>query len=104
MTQEGLINVFKYIVKKCDKLINNDNYEADAYTQCTVEDIAELCNHILDGDYGKLVEDKTDAFMEKACVRLKKLMYDNLMFQGRLHREEVIDNFVEDFKEYMKGE
>ena len=58
MTQEELTNVFKYIVKKCDMLINNDHYEADAYTQDTVEDIAELCNHILDGDYGKLVEVK----------------------------------------------
>jgi hypothetical protein len=47
---------------------------------------------------------RTDAFIEKACVKLKKLMYDNLMFQGRLHREEVIDNFVEDFKNYIKGE
>lgn len=47
---------------------------------------------------------RTDAFIEKACLKLKKLMYDNLMFQGRLHREEVIDNFVEDFKKYMKGE
>lgn len=46
----------------------------------------------------------TDAFIEKACVKLKKLMYDNLMFQCRLHREEVIDNFIEDFKNYMKGE
>ena len=45
---------------------------------------------------------RTDAFIEKACVKLKKLMYDNLMFQGRLHREEVIDNFVEDFKKYME--
>ena len=61
MTQEELINVFKYIVKKCDMLINNDNYEADAYTQDTVEDIAELCNHILDGDYGKLIEVKEPA-------------------------------------------
>ena len=58
MTQEELTKVFKYIVKKCDMLINNGNYEADAYTQDTVEDIAELCNHILDGDYGKLVEVK----------------------------------------------
>lgn len=58
MTQEELLNVFKSIVKKCDMLINNDNYEADAYTQDTVEDIAELCNHIIDGDYGKLVEVK----------------------------------------------
>ena len=58
MTQEELTNAFKYIVKKCDMLINNDDYEADAYTQDTVEDIAELCNHILDEDYGKLVEVK----------------------------------------------
>ena len=62
MTQEELTNVFKYIVKKCDMLINNDHYEADAYTQDTVEDIAELCNHILDGDYGKLVEVKEVEF------------------------------------------
>ena len=47
---------------------------------------------------------RTDAFIEKACVELKKLMYDNLMFQGRLYREEVIDNFVESFKNYIKGE
>jgi len=45
-----------------------------------------------------------NTFIEKACVKLKKLMYDNLMFQGRWHREEVIDNFVEDFKKYMKEE
>jgi len=47
---------------------------------------------------------RNDAFIEKACVKLKKLMYDNLMFQGRLHREEVINSFVEDFKKYMEGE
>lgn len=47
---------------------------------------------------------RTDAFIEKACVKLKKLMYDNLMFQGRLYRKEVIDNFVEDFKNRIKGE
>ena len=58
MTQEELTNVFKYIVKKCDMLINNGHYEPDAYTQDTVEDIAEICNHILDGNYGKLVEVK----------------------------------------------
>ena len=47
---------------------------------------------------------RTDAFIDKACVKLKKLMYDNLMFQGRLHREEVINSFVEEFKNYIKGE
>ena len=46
---------------------------------------------------------RKDAFIEKACEKLKKCMYDNLMFQGRLHREEVIDNFVEDFKKHMEG-
>ena len=46
---------------------------------------------------------RTDAFIEKACENLKKLMYDNLMFQGRLHREEIINSFIEDFKNYMKG-
>ena len=77
MTQEELRNVFKCIVKKCDMLINNDNYEADAHTQNTVEDIAELCNHILDGDCGKLDEAKevqeepvTYRFVFKAIPRL----------------------------------
>lgn len=46
---------------------------------------------------------RTDTFIKEVCVKLKKLMYDNLMFQGRLHREEVIDNFVEDFKKYIEG-
>jgi hypothetical protein len=30
-------------------------------------------------------------------------MYDNLMFQGRLHQEEIIERFVEDFKNHIKG-
>lgn len=47
---------------------------------------------------------RKDVFIEKACEKLKKCMYDNLMFQGRLHRKEVIDNFVEDFQKYIKGE
>ena len=54
-------------------------------------------------DDSKIEYTRTDTFIKEACVKLKKLMYDNLMFQGRLHREEVIDNFVEDFKKYMEG-
>ena len=50
----------------------------------------------------KIEYTRTDAFIEKACVKLKKLMYDNLMFQGRLHREEIIENFVGEFRKYMK--
>ena len=45
-----------------------------------------------------------DAFIEKACEKLEKYMYDNLMFQGRLHRKEVIETFIEGFKNYLKGE
>ena len=41
---------------------------------------------------------RKDVFIEETCKKLEKCMYDNLMFQGRLHRKEVIDNFVEDFK------
>lgn len=55
-------------------------------------------------DDSKIEYTRTDTFIEEACVKLKKLMYDNLMFQDRLHREEVIDNFVENFKNYIKGE
>ena len=44
-----------------------------------------------------------NVFIEKACEKLEKCMYDNLMFQGRLHRKEVIEAFIEDFKKYMEG-
>jgi len=71
MVQEELIKVFKYIVKKCDMLINNGDYKADDYTQDTVEDIAELCNHILDGDYGKLVEVK-EVNLEKEIKEVQR--------------------------------
>lgn len=47
---------------------------------------------------------RTDAFIEKACVKLKKLMYDNLMFQGRLHREEIIETFVGDFRKCVHSD
>ena len=58
MTKQGLIGIFKYIVKKCDVIINNENYEPDDFTQKHVEDIAEICNHVLDGDYGSIEEFK----------------------------------------------
>ena len=43
-----------------------------------------------------------DAFVEKACEKLEKCMYDNLMFQGRLHRKEAIETFIEDFKKRIE--
>lgn len=54
MTRKELLSMMRYIVHKCNLLINNEHYEADAFTQCTVEDIAEVCNHVMDGDYGKI--------------------------------------------------
>lgn len=45
---------------------------------------------------------RSDVFIEKACKKLEKCMYDNLMFQGRLHRKEVIEMFIEGFKKAME--
>ena len=45
---------------------------------------------------------RKDSFIEKACKKLEKCMYDNLMFQGRLHRKEVIETFIEDFKKRLE--
>ena len=47
---------------------------------------------------------RTDAFIEKACNKLAQLMYDQHLFEGRLHQDAIIENFVGDFRKYMKGE
>lgn len=54
MTQEELKQMLNLIVSKCDNLINNNLYTADDFTQCNVEDIAEMCNMALDGKFGEL--------------------------------------------------
>ena len=54
MTQEELRQMLNLIVSKCDNLINNNLYIADDFTQCNVEDIAEMCNMALDGKFGEL--------------------------------------------------
>jgi hypothetical protein len=56
MTKEELIDALKYVVYKCDLIINNKNYTPDMWTNDNVEDIAETCNMILDGKYGELLE------------------------------------------------
>lgn len=81
MTRDELVKVFKLIVLKCDMLINNANYKADDYTQENVEDIAELCNHIIDGDFGKLVETK-DVDLD---VELSKWRHSH--FHGRRDKD-----------------
>ena len=47
---------------------------------------------------------RTDVFIERACKKLEKYMYNNLMFQGRLHRKEIIETFIEGFKNQLKKE
>ena len=98
MTQKELTNVFKYIVKKCDMLINNDHYEADAYTQDTVEDITELCNRILDGNYGKLVEMKE--------VNLELNSFEAVVYKiGNTYLKEINkDSIVKALESYKHGD
>lgn len=54
MTQEELKQMLNLIISKCDNLINNNLYTADDFTQCNVEDITEMCNMALDGEFGEL--------------------------------------------------
>ena len=46
---------------------------------------------------------RTDAFIEKAADCIKKDMLDNLAFQGRLNRIEIIDGIIERFIKAIEG-
>lgn len=54
MTKEEIVSAFKFIVNQCDKIINNKDYVADDFVQNIVEDISEMCNRILDGQFGDI--------------------------------------------------
>lgn len=118
------------IEKFAGKSCKIEYHESQCSEYCSVTS-AELVIHTLEGNMHASVNDyiikdvkgefypcKPDIFnqtyekvnthprkglvdIEKACKKLEKCMYDNLMFQGRLHRKEVIETFIEDFKEYM---
>lgn len=51
MTREEV----KFIIRKCDLIINNENYTADEYVQDKVEDITEMCHRVLNGQFGEIV-------------------------------------------------
>lgn len=55
MTREEVQGLLKFIIRKCDLIINNENYTADEYVQDKVEDIAEMCHRVLDGQFGEIV-------------------------------------------------
>ena len=64
-------------------------------------DLPKLSGHI-DKDSVEYI--RKDAFIEEAADYIKKDMLDNLAFQGRLHRIEIIDGIIEKFIKAMKGE
>lgn len=51
MTREEV----KFIIRKCDLIINNENYTADEYVQDKIEDITEMCHRVLNGQFGEIV-------------------------------------------------
>lgn len=55
MAREDVKDLLKFIIRKCDLIINNENYTADEYVQDKVEDIAEMCHRALDGQFGEIV-------------------------------------------------
>jgi len=55
MTREEIKDLLKFIIHKCDLIINNENYTADDYVQDNVEDIAVMCHKVLDGAFGEIV-------------------------------------------------
>ncbi len=55
MTREEVKDLLKFIIRKCDLIINNENYTADDYVQDKVEAIAEMCHRVLDRQFGEIV-------------------------------------------------
>ena len=55
MTRKEVKELLKFIIHKCDLIINNENYTADEYVQDKVEDIAEMCHRVLDGQFVEIV-------------------------------------------------
>lgn len=47
---------------------------------------------------------RTDAFIEKSADKFKQLMYDLHFFECMAYQDVIIENLVECFKSYMKGE
>lgn len=56
MTKEDVKDLLKFIIRKCDLIINNESYTADEYAQDKIEDIAEMCHRVLDGQFGEIIE------------------------------------------------
>jgi len=101
------VNCIYYPAAKEQRDLLFQNMKESGYEWDTVKKelkkIEQKSTALSEEDKEEVEYTRTDAFIEKACAKLKKLMYDSLMFQGRLHQEEIIERFIEDFKNHMKG-
>lgn len=69
MTIEEIKDLLKFIIRKCDLIINNENYTADEYSQDKVEDIAEMCHRVLDGQFGEIIEPSLPSNLDEAAEK-----------------------------------
>ena len=69
MTREEIKDLLKFIIRKCDLVINNENYTADEYAQDKIEDIAEMCHRVLDGQFGEIIEPFIPSNIDEAALK-----------------------------------
>ena len=77
MTREEVKDLLKFIIRKCDLIINNKNYTADEYTQDKVEDIAEICHRVLDGQFGEIVPIHIEIFNADKVKQDEYFLYNH---------------------------
>ena len=73
MTKEEIKDLLKFIIRKCDLVINNENYTADEYSQDKIEDIAEMCHRVLDGQFGEIIEPSLPSDIDEAAIDAAQL-------------------------------
>lgn len=73
MTREEIKDLLKFIIRKCDLVINNKNYTADEYAQDKIEDIAEMCHRVLDGQFGEIIEPSLPSDINDAAIDAAQL-------------------------------
>lgn len=77
MTREEIKDLLKFIIYKCDLIINNEKYTADEYVQDKVEDIAEMCHRVLDGQFGKIVDVDISSNLDEVAEEFTRNEYSS---------------------------
>lgn len=78
MTREEIKDLLKFIIRKCDLVINNENYTADEYAQDKIEDIAEICHRVLDGQFGEIIEPSLPSNLDEAAEKYAEPYHDRM--------------------------